>query len=151
MQEKNKPDNGIVGRSQALRAKLGEATELWAAQVRSGGSRLAAQANRLAARRGIKLGLRTYLIIFGLAIVVPVLLYSALILHRYTQSERASNERRALAIARALSADIDREITAIITTLEALATSPALATGTSWRSTCRRWRPCARARPGTWC
>ena len=32
------------------------------------------------------------------------------------------------AIARALSADIDREITAIITTLEALATSPALAT-----------------------
>ena len=39
--------------------------------------------------------------LFGLAIVVPVLLYSAFVLHRYTQSERASNERRALGIARA--------------------------------------------------
>jgi PAS domain S-box-containing protein len=128
LQEKNKLDNGIIGRSQALRAKLGEQAEHWADQARTGGSRLVAQANQLAARRGIKLGLRTYLIIFGLAIVIPVLLYSALILHRYTQSERASNERRALSIARALSADIDREVTAIITTLEALATSPTLAT-----------------------
>ena len=91
-------------------------------------SRLLAQVRGLAERRAIKLGLRAYLIVFGLAIVIPVLLYSALILHLYTQSERASNERRALAIARALSADIDREITGIITTLEALATSPALAT-----------------------
>jgi len=77
----------------------------------------------LAAWRGSKLGLRAHLVIFGLAIVVPVLLYSAFLLHRYTQSVHASNERRALEIARALSADIDREITAIITTLETLATS----------------------------
>src|SRR4029079_12472400 len=35
-------------------------------------------------------------------------------------------ERSALEIARALNADIDREITAIITTLEALATSRSL-------------------------
>ena len=80
----------------------------------------------LAAWRGSKLGLRAHLVIFGLAIVVPVLLYSAFLLHRYTQSVHASNERRALEIARALSADIDREITAIITTLETLATSPPL-------------------------
>ena len=80
----------------------------------------------LAALRGSKLGLRTHLVIFGLAIVVPVLLYSAFLLHRYTQSVHASNERRALETARALSADIDREITAIITTLETLATSRAL-------------------------
>jgi PAS domain S-box-containing protein len=77
----------------------------------------------LAAWRGSKLGLRSHLVIFGLAIVVPVLLFSAFVLHRYTQSVHASNERRALEIARALSADIDREVTAIITTLETLATS----------------------------
>ena len=50
----------------------------------------------LAAWRGSKLGLRAHLVIFGLAIVVPVLLYSAFLLHRYTQSVHASNERRAL-------------------------------------------------------
>jgi PAS domain S-box-containing protein len=128
LQEKNSLENGIVAKSQALGAKLGKATGQWTTQARSGGSRLLAQARRLAEQRSVKLGLRTYLIMFGLAIVVPVLLFSAIILHRYTLSERASNERRALAIARALSADVDREITAIITTLEALATSPALAT-----------------------
>ncbi len=89
---------------------------------------LAAAMEVLARLRGSKLGLRTHLIIFGLAIVVPVLLYSAFLLHRYTRSERAANEQRALEIARSLSADIDREITAIITTLETLATSDALAT-----------------------
>ena len=77
----------------------------------------------LAALRGSKLGLRAHLVIFGLAIVVPVLLYSAFVLHRYTHSVRASNEGRALEIVRALSADLDREITAIVTTLETLATS----------------------------
>ena len=50
----------------------------------------------LAALRGSKLGLRTHLVIFGLAIVVPVLLYSAFLLHRYTQSVHAS-ERTARA------------------------------------------------------
>jgi PAS domain S-box-containing protein len=82
----------------------------------------------LAALRGSKLGLRAHLVIFGLAIVVPVLLYSAFLLHRYTLSVHASEERRALQIARALSADVDREITGIVTTLETLATSDALAT-----------------------
>jgi len=125
LQEKSKLD---VGKSQAIRAKLGEAAERWAVRARAGACHLLAQIRDLAERHSVKLGLRAYLIIFGLAIVIPVLLYSALLLHLYTQSERASNERRALAIARALSADIDREITGIITTLEALATSPALAT-----------------------
>src|SRR5689334_18751152 len=60
----------------------------------------------MAILRGSKLGLRTHLIVFGLAIVVPVLLYSAFVLHSFTESEQASNERRALGIARALSADI---------------------------------------------
>jgi hypothetical protein len=87
----------------------------------------AAAMNVLARLRGSKLGLRLHLLIFGLAIVVPVLLYSAFVLHRYTQSERASNEQRSLQIAQALSADIDREIKAIVTTLETLATSEALA------------------------
>jgi PAS domain S-box-containing protein len=83
----------------------------------------------LAGLRGSKLGLRTHLVIFGLAIVVPVFLFIGFLLHRYTQSERLANERRALEVARALSADIDREITAITTTLETLATANALAVG----------------------
>ena len=53
----------------------------------------AAAMNVLARIRGSKLGLRTHLVLFGLAIVVPVLIYSAFLLHRYSQSERgrASN------------------------------------------------------------
>jgi PAS domain S-box-containing protein len=81
----------------------------------------------LAALRGSRLGLRTHLCVFGLAIVVPVLVFAAFLLHWYSQSVRSANERRALSTARALSADVDREITAITTTLETLATSDALA------------------------
>ena len=80
----------------------------------------------LAWLRGSKLGLRSHLFIFGLAIVVPVLIYSAFLLHRYSLSVHASNERRVLEIARALNGDVDREVTAIITTLETLATSRSL-------------------------
>ena len=81
----------------------------------------------LARLRGSKLGLRTHLVLFALAIVLPVQIYSAFLLHRYAQAERAQNEQRVLQIARALSADIDREIRAIVTTLEALVISSALA------------------------
>jgi len=65
----------------------------------------------LAAWRGAKLGLRAHLVIFGLAIVIPALLYTAFVLSRYAQSVHASNARL-LETARALSADVDREITA---------------------------------------
>src|SRR5262245_43862513 len=81
----------------------------------------------LARLRGSKLGLRTHLVLFGLAIVVPVQIYSAVLLHRYSQAERLQNEQRVLQIARSLNADIDREIWAIVTTLETLATADALA------------------------
>src|ERR1700733_2822408 len=83
----------------------------------------------LAALRGTQLGLRTHLIVFGLAIVVPVLLFSAFLLTRYTAAERSANEQRALEVARGLSADIDREMRSIITILQTLATSSALAIG----------------------
>jgi PAS domain S-box-containing protein len=83
----------------------------------------------LAEVHAIRLGLRTHLIIFGLAIVIPVLVYSAFVLHRYAESERVASERRALEITRGLSNDVDREIVSIITTLETLATSPSLARG----------------------
>ncbi|HJU32617.1 MAG TPA: cache domain-containing protein, partial [Hyphomicrobiaceae bacterium] len=89
----------------------------------------AASTGVLAGLRGFKLGLRTHLVVFGLAIVVPVLLFSAIVLHRHAQSVNAANEQRALEIVRSLSNDVDREITGIITTLEALATSRALVRG----------------------
>jgi hypothetical protein len=93
----------------------------------AGLARPAAALDVLARLRGSKLGLRTHLVLFGLAIVVPVQIYSAVLLHRYSQSEREQSEQRVLQIVRALNADIDREIWAIITTLETLATSDALA------------------------
>ena len=148
LQEKSKLD---VRKSQAVRARLGDAAQRLAVRARADASHLLVRLRGFAERRSIKLGLRAYLIIFGLAIVIPVLLYSALILHLYTQSERASNERRALAIARALSSDIDREITGIITTLEALATSPALATKDFMAFHVQALEACVRAHPGTWC
>ncbi len=100
----------------------------------------------LAVLRGSKLGLRAHLLIFGLAIVVPVLVYSAFLLHRYTESVRTSDERRALQIARALNADVDREITAIITTLETLATSDALV-ARDFRSFYAQAKEALRSRP----
>jgi PAS domain S-box-containing protein len=127
LQKHNQVSGGIGARVLALRARLIEAAVRWKSHAQTGGSRLIAETGRLAETRGLKLGLRAHLVVFGLAIVIPVLLYSAFLLHRYTQSERASYERRALGIARALSADVDREIIAIITTLEALATSRTLA------------------------
>jgi PAS domain S-box-containing protein len=101
----------------------------WRLKAIAAGKALGAPAlvHALATLRGSKLGLRAHLVIFGLAIVVPVLLYAAFLLHRYTESVQAAEERRALQIARSLSTDIDREVTAIITTLQALATADALA------------------------
>ena len=51
----------------------------------------AAAMHVLARIRGSKLGLRTHLVLFGLAIVVPVQIYSAVLLHRYSQSERETS------------------------------------------------------------
>ena len=110
------------------------------------GRGLPAAIEGLARLRGSKLGLRAHLLIFGLAIVVPVLAYSAFLLHRYTHSVRAADERRALQIARALNADVDREITAIITTLETLATSDALA-ARDFRSFYAQAKEALRSRP----
>ena len=90
-------NNGIIGRSQALARSSARRPSCGPGRPAPVALRLIAQANQLASGAASKLGLRTHLIIFGLAIVVPVLLYSAFLLHRYTLSERASNERRALA------------------------------------------------------
>jgi PAS domain S-box-containing protein len=73
--------------------------------------------------------LRTHLVIFAFAIALPVILFCGLLLWRFTISERAANERLALDIARATSADVDREITGVTTILETLATSQLLASG----------------------
>jgi two-component sensor histidine kinase len=73
--------------------------------------------------------LRRHLVVFGLAITLPVLAFSALLLAHYEAIERAQIDHRALEIARALTADVDRELAGIVMTLQALATSPALDAG----------------------
>jgi len=86
----------------------------------------------LAAGRGARRGPRTvgeHLTIYGMAIVAPILIFSALLLHRYVAVEHAQLEQHALQIVRALKADVDRELDGVILTLEALAVSPSLIAG----------------------
>ena len=65
LQEKSKLD---VRKSQAVRARLGDAAQRLAVRARADASHLLVRLRGFAERRSIKLGLRAYLIIFGMAI-----------------------------------------------------------------------------------
>lgn len=73
--------------------------------------------------------LRTYLFAFGLALILPGLLFAALGIIALERSDRAAQNRVALEIARAARNDLDRQLSGMITTLRALATSEALEQG----------------------
>lgn len=64
-----------------------------------------------------------------LGLLLPALLFVGVLLWQYAASERSRVEDQARAIARGLAVTLDREITGIMTTLQALATSPSLQTG----------------------
>lgn len=65
----------------------------------------------------------------GLGIVVPALIFVAVLLWQFAASERTKVETQAQDLARRLAAAIDREIYGIEATMRALATSPALPAG----------------------
>lgn len=73
--------------------------------------------------------LRSHLIILAIAALVPLLIFSTVMVFVRHKQQRAALEDRLLDTARALSLVIDRELTASIRTLEALATSEHLDSG----------------------
>ena len=73
--------------------------------------------------------LRAYLFAFGWALILPGLLFAALGILAFGSSDRAAQNRAALEIARAARNDLDRQLSGMITTLRALATSEALEQG----------------------
>ena len=73
--------------------------------------------------------LRTFLILFALALTIPLIGLAIFALNRMASLEQSTTERRVLQIAEDLADDIDRELERAVVTLETLATSPALAQG----------------------
>lgn len=71
--------------------------------------------------------LRTFLILFALALALPLLCLALLAFNRMAGLEQLETERRVQQIAEDLADDIDRELERAIVTLETLVTSPSLA------------------------
>jgi two-component sensor histidine kinase len=74
---------------------------------------------------------RSLLIIFGLAVAIPLVVLLAILLYRSASAERAELERRLLQVASNLAELIDRDIDRSIALLQTLATSPAV-TSEDW-------------------
>ena len=73
--------------------------------------------------------IRTFLILFALALTLPLLALAIVALNRMASLEEGEIERRTLQVAADLAGDIDRELDRITVTLETLATSNALTRG----------------------
>jgi PAS domain S-box-containing protein len=73
--------------------------------------------------------LRAYLVAFGLALILPGLLFAAIAVITFRSADRAAQDQAALEIARAASNSLDSELSGMIMALRALATSEALEQG----------------------
>ena len=73
--------------------------------------------------------IRTFLVLFALALTAPLLGLAAFALNQMASLEEQDIERRVLQVAQDLAGDIDRELDRAMVTLETLATSAALASG----------------------
>lgn len=71
--------------------------------------------------------IRTFLILFALALTLPVLGLAIFALNQMASLEEQDIQRRVMQVAEELAGDIDRELDRITVTLETLATSAALA------------------------
>jgi hypothetical protein len=70
--------------------------------------------------------IRTFLILFALALTFPLVALSMVAFHHMANLDERAIEERVMQVARALAADIDRELERATITLETLATSGAL-------------------------
>jgi two-component sensor histidine kinase len=73
--------------------------------------------------------IRTYLVLYALALTLPLLALSAFALDRMARIEQAQMERRVMQVAQELAGDVDRDLDRAFATLETLATSPELRRG----------------------
>jgi PAS domain S-box-containing protein len=70
-----------------------------------------------------------HLVLFAVALLAPILLFTFLLAQHLTGYEQRARETQLLSIARSLGADVDREISGVISTLKALSNSPSLQNG----------------------
>ncbi len=70
-----------------------------------------------------------HLVLFAIALLTPILLFAFLLAQHLTTYEQQARETQLLSIARSLAADVDRELSGVISTLKALANSPSLQSG----------------------
>src|SRR6267378_881627 len=73
--------------------------------------------------------LRSHLIALVLAVLVPMVVFAAIVVVMFGRQQRAAAERGALETARALMNAVDEALGSTVTTLEALATARSLAQG----------------------
>ncbi len=73
--------------------------------------------------------LKSRLAFLCVGLLAPTLLFVAVLLWRFAVSERNRAEEEARGVSHALAVALDREIVGVLTTLQALATSPSLQTG----------------------
>ena len=71
--------------------------------------------------------LRSHLIALVLAVLVPMVVFAAIVVVMFGRQQRAAGERGALETARALMNAVDEAPGSTVTTLEALATARSLA------------------------
>ncbi len=71
--------------------------------------------------------IRTFLVLFALALTLPLIGIAVLAFNQLASLDEEETERRVLQIAQSLADDIDRELDRATVTLETLATSAALA------------------------
>lgn len=73
--------------------------------------------------------IRSHLIAFALALILPILGFSGYVLWRYTEAEQIHLTEEADQLAEQTAMAIDRELAGMLATLQALATSPSLEAG----------------------
>ena len=73
--------------------------------------------------------IRTYLLVFALAMLLPMIAFSAIAVIAFDRQQRAAVERGGVETARALVNAVDRELSASLTTLQTLATARSLERG----------------------
>jgi two-component sensor histidine kinase len=73
--------------------------------------------------------IRTYLVLFALALSLPLLCVSVFGLYRMASTEESQTDNRIVAFAKNLAVDVDKELDRAIVTLEALANSSELTAG----------------------
>lgn len=84
-------------------------------------------AGDVSARRG--LSLRWQLAVLCLGLLVPTLLFVGVLLWQFASSERGRVEAEARSFSIGVAVALDREINGVLSTLQALSTSPSLQTG----------------------